>query len=91
MTRPKGSKNNKNTGINIPESAPKFISGDGKTKTIPPYIVVKSGDDVSLCVLVADLIFNGGYQCQGGVSVTSYPDGRGGMTFVYCQSMVRKE
>ena len=85
MSRPKGSKNQ--TGGYFEKPYPEPIGKYESKQSV--YIVVNGNvlDDVA--DKVAEKI-SGGYECQGGVSVTNYRADTGKIEFVYYQALVKK-
>jgi len=55
------------------------------------YVVVSGSTKDELQEHVKHWNIEGGYECQGGVSVTNYRGLDGNIVMVYCQAMIRKE
>ena len=98
MTRKAGSKNKPKEKMPIEKELEESIENARHLRELSEvpgidllkYNILKEYSDYRLVEKVCEAIEQG-YICQGGVSVTTYPDGRGGQTFVYCQALVRKE
>jgi hypothetical protein len=60
-------------------------------KTVFPKYEIAIGYGEGSFKQVVNALFDFGYVCQGGVSVTNYRGLDGKIVMVYCQAMIRKE
>jgi len=101
MSRPKGSKNVDVSSFNkelIQDEIRKASASKVEVKqevipekTVLPKYEIAIGYGEGAFTQVVNTLFDFGYICQGGVSVTNYRGLDGNIVMVYCQAMVKCE